>query len=79
MQGLSDTPVSGCRHPMNRGHTARHARDCGVACAQDLGAKSIAEARQLLAEGLMRMECRTGAAQSEGGVHDMLTFEKKAW
>lgn len=27
----------------------------------------------------MKMEGRTQAAQNEGGVHDMLTFEKKPW
>ena len=54
-------------------------RQCGFFYLQDLGAKSIVDVRQLLVDGRMRMECRTGAAQSEGGVHDMLTFEKKAW
>jgi IMP dehydrogenase len=46
---------------------------------QDLGTKSLAEARQALYSGDMRMECRTGAAQKEGGVHDLLTFEKTPW
>jgi IMP dehydrogenase len=46
---------------------------------QDLGAKDLAGARQLLYSGSMKMEGRTQAAQSEGGVHDMLTFEKKPW
>jgi len=46
---------------------------------QDLGAKNLAEARELLYNGAMKMEGRTQAAQTEGGVHDMLTFEKKPW
>mmetsp|Transcript_3029 Transcript_3029/g.7538 ORF Transcript_3029/g.7538 Transcript_3029/m.7538 type:complete len:510 (-) Transcript_3029:642-2171(-) len=46
---------------------------------QDLGARDIAQARALLYGGDMRMEGRTQAAQNEGGVHDMLTFEKKPW
>ena len=37
------------------------------------------QARMLLYNGSMKMEGRTQAAQSEGGVHDMLTFEKKPW
>ena len=37
------------------------------------------QARMLLYDGSMKMEGRTQAAQSEGGVHDMLTFEKKPW
>lgn len=46
---------------------------------QDLGVQDIASARKALYGGTMRMECRTGAAQHEGGVHDLLTFEKKPW
>mmetsp|Transcript_12214 Transcript_12214/g.26283 ORF Transcript_12214/g.26283 Transcript_12214/m.26283 type:complete len:502 (-) Transcript_12214:787-2292(-) len=46
---------------------------------QDLGAKDIVEARAFLYGGSMKMEGRTQAAQAEGGVHDMLTFEKKPW
>ncbi len=46
---------------------------------QDLGAKGLAQARDLLYNGSMHMEGRTAAAQNEGGVHDMLTFEKKPW
>eukprot|EP00775_Hariotina_reticulata_P004723 gene4724-4973_t len=46
---------------------------------QDLGVQDVAQARKGLASGTMRMECRTGAAQQEGGVHDLLTYEKKPW
>ncbi|KAJ9530688.1 hypothetical protein QJQ45_014843 [Haematococcus lacustris] len=46
---------------------------------QDLGARDISQARSLLYSGSMKMEGRTQAAQHEGGVHDMLTFEKKPW
>lgn len=46
---------------------------------QDLGARSVPEAHTLLASGQMRLECRTGAAQAEGGVHDMHSFEKRSW
>ena len=33
----------------------------------------------MLAGGQMRLECRTGAAQREGGVHDLHSYEKKSW
>jgi len=46
---------------------------------QDLGAKSLAHVGELRAKGDMRLEARTGAAQKEGGVHDMHTYEKKLW
>jgi IMP dehydrogenase len=46
---------------------------------QDLGAKDLPGCKQLLYSGVMKMEGRTQAAQAEGGVHDMLTFEKKPW
>eukprot|EP00879_Flechtneria_rotunda_P018863 GHRR01019800.1.p1 GENE.GHRR01019800.1~~GHRR01019800.1.p1 ORF type:complete len:443 (+),score=175.86 GHRR01019800.1:489-1817(+) len=46
---------------------------------QDLGVQDIPQARNALYSGAMRMECRTGAAQHEGGVHDLLTFDKKPW
>ena len=46
---------------------------------QDLGAKDVKEAHAFLYNGTMKMEGRTQAAQAEGGVHDMLTFEKKPW
>ena len=46
---------------------------------QDLGAKSVAEAHAALHSGKQRLEARTGAAQVEGGVHDMHSYEKKSW
>jgi hypothetical protein len=46
---------------------------------QDLGARDIATGRQMLYSGAMRMDCRTGAAQHEGGVHDLMSYEKKLW
>lgn len=49
------------------------------AVAQDLGTKSVIDAHTFLRSGKMRLEVRSGAAQAEGGVHDMNTFEKKRW
>lgn len=46
---------------------------------QDLGAKDLPSAHQLLKSGQMRLECRTGSAQAEGGVHDMHSFDKVRW
>jgi len=46
---------------------------------QDLGAKSVTEAHAALYSGKQKLETRTGAAQVEGGVHDMHSFEKKPW
>lgn len=46
---------------------------------QDLGAKDLASAHNLLKTGQMRLECRTGAAQAEGGIHDMHSFDKVRW
>jgi IMP dehydrogenase len=46
---------------------------------QDLGANSLAQAAAMRASGAMRLESRTGAAQKEGGVHDMHSFERKLW
>lgn len=46
---------------------------------QDLGAKSLADAHAALHSGTQRLEARTGAAQAEGGVHDMHSYEKKSW
>ena len=47
--------------------------------AQDLGARSVAAAHQMLARGDIWLESRTGAAQAEGGVHDMHSFDKVRW
>jgi IMP dehydrogenase len=46
---------------------------------QDLGVRSTAAAHAALAEGRLTMEARTGAAIHEGGVHDMVSYEKKLW
>lgn len=46
---------------------------------QDLGAQSLRKAHEALYKGVQRLEARTGAAQMEGGVHDMHTYEKRAW
>jgi IMP dehydrogenase len=46
---------------------------------QDLGAKSLQEAWRRLDAGEQRLECRTGAAQAEGGIHDMHSYEKRSW
>ena len=46
---------------------------------QDFGGRDIAGAHALLHDGGLRMETRSGAAQHEGGVHDMHSFEKKRW
>jgi IMP dehydrogenase len=46
---------------------------------QDLGADSLTKAHQILASGTMTMEARTGAAQREGGIHDMHSYTKVPW
>jgi len=46
---------------------------------QDAGSQNIGEAHEALHSGAQRLEVRTGAAQVEGGVHDMHTYTKKAW
>ncbi|GMH02877.1 hypothetical protein Nepgr_004716 [Nepenthes gracilis] len=44
---------------------------------QDLGASSLQSAHDLLRSGTLRLEVRSGAAQVEGGVHGLLSYEKK--
>ncbi|KAF9615856.1 hypothetical protein IFM89_026744 [Coptis chinensis] len=44
---------------------------------QDLGAPSVESAHKLLQSSVLRLEVRTGAAQAEGGVHDLLSYAKK--
>lgn len=44
-----------------------------------MGVQTVAQAREFLYNGTMRMEARTNAAQAEGNVHDMLAFEKRPW
>ncbi|XP_074275544.1 inosine-5'-monophosphate dehydrogenase 2-like [Silene latifolia] len=46
---------------------------------QDMGASSIQSAHDLLRSSVLRLEVRTGAAQTEGGVHDLVSYEKKAF
>ena len=46
---------------------------------QDLGAKDLPGAHAMLADGRMRVECRTGSAQAEGNVHDMQSYSKILW
>lgn len=40
---------------------------------------SIVQAWQRLDTGEQRLEARTGAAQAEGGVHDLHSYEKVSW
>lgn len=44
---------------------------------QDLGASSLPWAHDLLKSNLLRFEVRTGAAQVEGGIHGLVSYEKK--
>jgi IMP dehydrogenase len=46
---------------------------------QDLGANSIVQVHDMLSSGQMTMEARTGAAQHEGGIHDMHSYTKVPW
>uniref|UniRef100_A0A803MXK3 CBS domain-containing protein n=1 Tax=Chenopodium quinoa TaxID=63459 RepID=A0A803MXK3_CHEQI len=46
---------------------------------QDLGASSLQSAHDLLRSEVLRLEARTGAAQVEGGVHGLVSYEKKAF
>jgi len=46
---------------------------------QDLGASSLVRVHDMLATGNLTMEVRTGAAQREGGIHDMHSYTKVAW
>ncbi|KAG9130622.1 hypothetical protein Leryth_011879 [Lithospermum erythrorhizon] len=46
---------------------------------QDLGASSIQSAHDLLRSGTLRLEVRTGEAQAEGGVHGLVSYEKKSF
>ncbi|KAJ0970793.1 hypothetical protein J5N97_018752 [Dioscorea zingiberensis] len=44
---------------------------------QDLGASSLQSAHDLLRSSVLRLEVRTGAAQVEGAVHGLVSYEKK--
>ncbi|KAJ9537591.1 hypothetical protein OSB04_030324 [Centaurea solstitialis] len=46
---------------------------------QDLGASSLQSAHEMLRSGILRLEVRTGAAQVEGGVHGLVSYEKKSF
>ncbi|KAI4295085.1 hypothetical protein MLD38_040611 [Melastoma candidum] len=45
---------------------------------QDLGYQSMKDAHESL-KTTLRLELRTGAAQIEGGVHGLVSFEKKSF
>jgi IMP dehydrogenase len=44
---------------------------------QDLGAPSVDEMREQLLSGALRFELRSPAAQREGGIHNLHSFERK--
>ncbi|KAE9590506.1 hypothetical protein Lal_00023364 [Lupinus albus] len=44
---------------------------------QDIGACSLQSAHDLLRSKELRLEVRTGAAQVEGGIHGLVSYEKK--
>jgi len=44
---------------------------------QDLGSKSLDDLREKLANGQLRFELRSPAAQREGGIHGLHSFERK--
>lgn len=46
---------------------------------QDMGLRSAAEARAAVGTGRARLEVRSGAAQAEGNVHDLHSFDKVRW
>ncbi|XP_047968064.1 inosine-5'-monophosphate dehydrogenase-like [Salvia hispanica] len=46
---------------------------------QDLGATSLQSTSDLLRSGVLRLEVRTGAAQFEGGIHGLVSYEKKSF
>jgi IMP dehydrogenase len=44
---------------------------------QDIGAKNLCELREDVRNGKVRFELRTAAAQIEGGVHGLYSYEKR--
>lgn len=44
---------------------------------QDAGVRSVTQAHEFLYEGRLRFEIRSGAAQREGGIHGLYSFEGK--
>ena len=72
-QGLSGVCMAACRR------TVPFLVQAVKQGFQDLGARSIPAAHTALAAGLMRVEARSSAAQAEGGIHDMHSFNKVRW
>lgn len=46
---------------------------------QDAGVKNLEVAWDRLYDGLLRFEIRSPAAQKEGGVHGLYSYEKSAY
>ena len=46
-------------------------------CAQDAGYSSIPQLQEAQRSGDLRMEARSAAAQREGRVHDLHSYEKR--
>mmetsp|Transcript_44665 Transcript_44665/g.78559 ORF Transcript_44665/g.78559 Transcript_44665/m.78559 type:complete len:94 (-) Transcript_44665:113-394(-) len=46
---------------------------------QDLGQSSVEQLRESLHNGRLRFDLRSAAAQREGGVHNLHTFERKLY
>ena len=46
---------------------------------QDIGVRNVAGAHAALGSGAIHLEARSSAAQSEGNIHDMHTYEKVLW
>lgn len=46
---------------------------------QDMGAHDLPDAHSMMAKGSIFLETRSGAAQTEGSIHDMHSFEKVRW
>lgn len=44
---------------------------------QDVGAESVVQLHQMSDQGLLKFELRSPAAQREGGVHSLHTYEKR--
>lgn len=46
---------------------------------QDIGARSVVSLHQMLNKGELRFDVRSPAAQTEGGVHSLHSYEKKLY
>ena len=46
---------------------------------QDMGVRSVPAAWSALQAGDLTLEARSSAAQAEGGVHHMHSFDKQKW